>query len=101
MSNIYIIKKYLKELMLLNDIRYKEIKCSQKEVVEERKYKKSVIFNFSIFFYENKVLLDDFFVIYFFFVKKYKIYRCYIDFINSSFNFILKKRNMNALKEVI
>lgn len=102
MSNIrLIIQNELKRINEFNKMNLKSILVLEKEVLETDRMRKEYIFIVSIVFPNNKTIFDYYLLVYFNFIFRFKVFRCHINSINKSFNFTLKLRNLEAVKELM
>lgn len=102
MSNIQsIILNEIKRLNEFNKMSLRDVEVIKKETLPTDRMRKEFAYNVKTSFPTNKVIFDYFLIIYFAFVFRFKVYRCYIDFKNQTFNFSLKLRDLNAVKELM
>jgi hypothetical protein len=79
----------------------KSINVKEKEVLETDRMKKEYVFIVKIVYPTSKVIFDYYLILYFNFVYRFKVFRCHTDLSDNSFNFTLKVRNLEAVKELM
>jgi hypothetical protein len=77
------------------------VTVTEKEVLETDRMKKEYVFIVKTSFPTNKVIFDYFLLIYFAFIYRFKVFRCYINYADQTFNFTLKSRNLEAVKDLM
>jgi len=102
MSHIrLVILNEIKRLSDFNKMNLKKVEVEEKEVLETDRMKKEYVFVVKIFFSLNKVIFDYFLIIFYSFIYRFKVFRTYINMTDNSFNFTLKLRNLEAVKELM
>lgn len=102
MSHIrLIILNELKKLNEFNKMNLNKMEVTEKEVLETDRMKKEFVFIIKTSFPSNKIIFDYFLIIYFAFIYRFKVFRCYIDMADKTFNFTLKLRNLEAVKDLM
>ena len=102
MSHIRLI--ILNEIRRLNDfnkMNLENVSVVKKEVVETDRMKKEIVYIVKTSFPTNKVIFDYFLTIYFAFIYRFKVFRCFVDYKEQTFNFHLKLRKLGAVRELM
>jgi len=102
MSNIRsIILNEIKRLSDFNKMNLKTIQVVEKEVLETDRMKKEYVFIVKIIYPTSKVIFDYYLILYFNFIYRFKVFRCHTNKLDNSFNFTLKTRNLEAVRELM
>lgn len=102
MSNIrLIILNEIERLNNFNKMGLRNVEVVEKEILETDRMKKEFKYVVKTSFPTNKIIFDYFTIIYFAFIYRFKVFRCYIDMTDKTFNFTLKLRDLGAVRELM
>ena len=97
----YVIEKKINQVREFNKITLKSYSVTREEVIRTHHVRKEPAYKIEIFFGEEKVLFDNVLVFFFAFVKRFKIYRCYLNMKENCFHFYLKLRDIHAIDDIV